>query len=263
MPDMPATRALALFLLLASAGCRSAAAPPTVAPTPSTSARATTPSGDAAPTADASQLPPNIRWVRSAAEYQAIVVQTYRAATRHVERAAYGRAPGTWAVILDADETVVSNLPYQEERARLGQSYSSESWYAWVRRREATPLPGAAAFLQRVHALGGRIAIVTNRRAAECDDTKAVFARHALIYDAMLCRPYEGPSDKNPRFEAVARGVAMNVPGPIDVLAFLGDNIQDFPGLSQDAITPDALVLTRFGEEYFVLPNPMYGSWER
>ena len=48
-------------------------------------------------------------------------------------------------------------------RARRGLPYSSDSWRAWVARREATPLPGAAAFLARVHDLGGRIAIVTNR----------------------------------------------------------------------------------------------------
>ena len=45
-------------------------------------------------------------------------------------------------------------------------------------RREATPLPGAAAFLARVRELGGRIAIVTNRLESECADTEAVFQTH-------------------------------------------------------------------------------------
>jgi hypothetical protein len=117
-------------------------------------ARAPVPAQVAAP-----QLPEAIRWVGGSAEYQAVLRQTYRLATVAVEQAAASRRPGSWAVVLDADETVISNLTYQAERARAGLAFSAESWAAWVRRREATPLPGAAAFLDRVHALGGRIAI--------------------------------------------------------------------------------------------------------
>jgi predicted secreted acid phosphatase len=134
------------------------------------------------------------------------------------------------------------------------------SWTAWCARREAVPLPGASAFLSRVRALGGRIAIVTNRSAAECPDTEAVFQAQGLAYDAMLCRPEGGPSDKNPRFEAVARGTA-GLP-PLEPVAFVGDNIQDFPGQSQAIRRQGDEAFQAFGGGYFVLPNPMYGSWE-
>ena len=72
----------------------------------------------------------------------AATLQAYRDATARVEQQAATRKAGTWAVILDADETVISNLQYQIER--IGQGYSAESWAAWVHRKEATPLPGAA-----------------------------------------------------------------------------------------------------------------------
>jgi predicted secreted acid phosphatase len=144
----------------------------------------------------------------------------------------------------------------------LGLGYTSESWHAWVARREATPLPGAAAFLARVRELGGRVAIVTNRLESECADTEAVFRTHRLVYDVMLCRPDGGPSDKNPRFAAV--GAAMGKAGgsPLDVLAFVGDNILDFPNLSQAAAKQAETVFDPFGVQYFMLPNPMYGSWQ-
>ena len=100
--------------------------------------------------------------MRASAEYEAAVRQAYRMAEDHVERAAAGRAASTWGVVLDADETVISNLTYQIERA--GRPHDEDAWRAWVKRREATALPGAGAFLARVRALGGRIAIVTNRR---------------------------------------------------------------------------------------------------
>jgi phosphoglycolate phosphatase-like HAD superfamily hydrolase len=101
-----------------------------------------------------------------------------------------------------------------------------------VSRRAATPLPGAAAFLARGHDLGGRIAIVTDRLQSECEDTIAVFRLHALQYDAVLCRSDGGPSDK-PRFEAVAAGQPTAGAGPLAVVAFVGDNILDFPQASQ------------------------------
>ena len=190
------------------------------------------------------------------------MVQAYRVATMHVEAEARTRTAGTWAVVLDADETIISNVTYQQERARQGLAYSTESWAAWVRRREATPLPGAAAFLTRVRALGGRIAVVTNRLQSECDDTAAVFARYQLIYDAMLCRQNGTPSDKNPRFQAVAAGQTPAGASPLEVVAFVGDNILDFPDLGQSVKEKGEAGLAAFGSRFFMLPNPMYGSWQ-
>jgi 5'-nucleotidase (lipoprotein e(P4) family) len=217
----------------------------------------TTPS---APAARQAALPDSIGWVQRSAEYHASVIQVYRLATVRVEQQAASRTPGTWGVILDADETILSNLQYQIERVGLG--YSPESWAAWVRRGEATPLPGAAAFLARVRALGGRIAIVTNRLDSECADTIALFRAQALLFDAMLCRPDKGPSDKNPRFEAVAAGKTPAGGTPLEVVAFIGDNILDFPALNQKLRQAGEAGFEAFGVRYFMVPNPMYGSWQ-
>jgi len=180
-----------------------------------------------------------------------------------VEREAARRAAGGWAVVLDADETVIDNSLYQLERERAGLPFDAPSWHEWTKRREALPQPGAKAFLERVRALGGRIAIVTNRTVSECPDTEAVFKAHGLVYDAMLCKPDGGSSDKNPRFEAVARGTTGAGLPPLEVVAFVGDNIQDFPGLSQALRNETDSAFSAFGARYFALPNPMYGSWER
>jgi len=237
--------------LTASAACRSAApsAPP-LAPTAPVTAPATLP-------------PESIRWARDSAEHRALLLQVYRAATAHVEREAAARAPGTWAVVLDADETVIDNSLYELERVEKKIPFGSDGWREWTARRAATPLPGAAAFLDRVRALGGKIVIVTNRSAGECPDTEAVFQAHRLAYDAMLCTPEAGPRDKNPRFEAVARGTTAAGLPPLEVVAFVGDNIQDFPGLSQALRKESDEAFAPFGVRFFVLPNPMYGSWER
>jgi 5'-nucleotidase (lipoprotein e(P4) family) len=238
---------LAAWLLLA--GC--ASAPPAQAPPPGAPAAAGSPA-----------LPADLEWVRDSAEFRAAVLQAYRVAGAHVEAQAASRAPGTWAVTLDADETVIGNVQYQIEQHGRGMKFGSETWDAWVRRREATALPGAGAFLTRVRALGGRIAIVTNRLVSQCADTEAVFRAHALVYDVMLCRPDGTPSDKNPRFAAVASGQAFGLSTPLDVVAYLGDNIHDFPALSQASRDQGDAAFESFGVRFFLVPNPMYGSWQ-
>jgi 5'-nucleotidase (lipoprotein e(P4) family) len=206
--------------------------------------------------------PDSIRWVRDSAEYRAVVLQIYRAVNDHVEHAARTRAAGRWAVIFDADDTLIDNSRYQLERAATGEGFSPESWRAWVQRREAVAIPGAAAVLARIRDLGGRIAIVTNRLESECADTAAVFAKEHLVYDAMLCRPDTGPSDKNGRFADVAEGRTAISTAPLDVIAYVGDNILDFPGMSQALKEQPRPAFAEFGGRFFVLPNPMYGSWQ-
>lgn len=254
--------AVGLVFVVASAGCRTTA--PVAPPQAPASPPATAPVAVQAtpPPAVQPALPDSLRWVQGAAEYHAVLLQAYRAVTARVEQEAAARAPGTWAVVLDADETVISNLGYQVERVRAGLPFTPESWREWVARRSATPLPGAARFLARTHELGGRIAIVTNRLGSECPDTEAVFQAHALVYDVMLCRPDAGPSDKNPRFQAVAQGTTPAGLPPLDVVAFVGDNILDFPGMRQAARQQGEAAFAEFGVRFFVVPNPMYGSWE-
>jgi predicted secreted acid phosphatase len=86
-----------------------------------------------------------------------------------------------------------------------------------------------------VRELGGRIAIVTNRLQIECDDTAEVLRLNALAFDAVLCRPEGAPTSapKTPRFEAVAAGQTAASLTPVEILAFVGDNIQDFPNATQ------------------------------
>ena len=50
--------------------------------------------------------------------------------------------------------------------------------------------------------------------------------------------------------------------GPTKVVVYVGDNILDFPALDQRA-REDERQLEEFGNRFVILPNPMYGSWEK
>lgn len=198
-------------------------------------------------------------WVRNSAEYQAILRQTYVVATELVRGQIEGRKPGTWAVALDADETVISNQQYDWELQLADQVTTPESWKEWVMRREAMPLPGAIEFFEQVHAWGGRIAIVTNRSLEDCPDTEANFEKYGIPYDIMLCRGTE--FSKEPRWESIRKGTASPDLPPLEILLWIGDNIRDFPGMDQDLRFKDEASYELFGTKYLVTPNPVYGSW--
>jgi 5'-nucleotidase (lipoprotein e(P4) family) len=209
----------------------------------------------------AAQLGDGVQWLRASAEYRALAISTFHAASEATAHAVTGKARDSWAVVLDADETVLDNSVFQRDLSRGTAPFSEEMWATFVRQRSAVAVPGAKAFLDRVKELGGRIAIVTNRFARLCEDTKENFRIQALPFDVILCRVDVG--DKNPRFASVASGAAFEDGKPREIVAFVGDNILDFPAMKQSLRDEPEGAFDPFGKRFFVLPNPMYGSWQQ
>jgi 5'-nucleotidase (lipoprotein e(P4) family) len=216
----------------------------------------------AAPAATAEHAyPRDVLWVRTSAEHKAIFVQTFRAAAERIAAEARGRRSGSWAVIADADETLIDNSEYQRRLHLRGERFDSLTWDGWVREEAATALPGALDYVRAVKALGGWVVVVTNREHDVCPQTERNIRALGMEVDLVLCR--RGVSDKNPRFESVTAGTAGGGLPPLEVLQYIGDNIHDFPRLSQRLRDDPDAAYAMFGERYFVLPNPMYGSFER
>lgn len=244
--DLRFTR-LAAFLVAAAmiVGCHANPKPATPKPSPT-------------PT-----LPDSVHWVRNSAEYKAATLQAYTLAGTVLDKDLAGRKSdaGAWAVILDADETVVDNSLYEKEKAEQGYAFGGESWHNFVARKESKTVPGARAFLKKVKAAGGIVAIVTNRDLRDCPDTEANFRKEDLPYDVILCKGDDG--EKEPRFEQVRRGTAKpGLPGA-EILMWVGDNINDFPDQTQALRSQPESAFAPFGSRFIVMPNPMYGSWER
>lgn len=202
----------------------------------------------------------DIHWFRASAEYRGIAREVYRDAGDHLAGLTRGMVPGSWAVILDADETLLDNSLNERRLADQGKSYSETEWAAWVRERAATAIPGAVEFTRLVQRMGGRVAIVTNRADSLCAPTRDNLVKVGVRADIVLCQT--GSGDKNARFQRVADGTAAPGIPALHVVEWIGDNIQDFPGLTQ-AIRSDPDGYASFGVRYFLLPNPMYGSWEK
>lgn len=235
----------AALLVITGVGCTTSHRPPVTVPAPA-----------AAP---APSQRNDIHWFRSSAEYRGLAIEIYRSASEHLPDLIRGEQAGLWAVILDADETVLDNSLNERRDADRGASFSEAEWAVWVRRRAATAIPGAVDYTRRVRQLGGKVVIVTNRVDSLCAPTRENLHAVGIDADLVLCTS-PGEINKNPRFQRVQNGTAAPGLPALHVIEWLGDNIEDFPGLTQSVRTR-AAGYSDFGVRYFLLPNPMYGSW--
>jgi len=245
---------LPALLLIAACAPASEAPTPMPAETAAPAPMAETPSAE-----NAAQRHLEVLWFRTAAEYRALTLQTYRMAWAAVQEHAADLEPGSWAVILDADETVLDNSEFERRIAETGVSFEEHMWDSWVMEEAAGLIPGAAWFIGRVQALGGRVAIVTNRDQRLCPATRRNLDALGIHPAALLCETDTG--EKEPRFRMVQEGTAVDSLPSLQVVAWIGDNIRDFPGLTQAIRTGPVEAYEWFGVRYFALPNPMYGSW--
>ena len=197
----------------------------------------------------------DLRWYQRSAERRGLSLQSYAAATAAVTaRVQAGGLPASWGVVMDIDETTLNNSAYQKRRAELGTGYSPGSWTEWVNEKAAPGIDGALAFTKKVKQLGGKVAFVTNRmEATECPQTQQNLTQLGFAWDSMLCKTTT--SDKNPRFDTVKMGM--------EVVVFVGDNILDFPALTQEIRKQPDSAFASFGDTFFIVPNPMYGSFEK
>lgn len=268
-------RFVALVLTLALAACATQPAPTPVTP------RAAEATPAPAPTPDC--IPGNILlnatvWVQSGAEYRAAALGTYAAARRMLDAALADR---TWtaepqqttgfgalppAVILDLDETAIDNSKFEARVIRQGKTYDSATWAAWVNESAAGAVPGAADFLAYCKSRGVTPFYVTNRDPDEQDGTRANLEKLGFPLtsdvDNLLVRGEREEwktSDKSPRRAWVA--------SQYRVLLLLGDDLNDFANARDKSQAERAAIIStnaaRWGTQWFMLPNPMYGSWER
>ena len=222
-----------------------------------------------------------VLWVQRSAEYRAVSQTIYRAAADKLDialkeenwdalvpaergNAATGLPP---AVIMDVDETVLDNSPYQARLVRDGLEYNEVTWDQWVTEKKAKPLPGVVDFAKAASAKGVTILYLSNRaehlQAATLENLRAVgmpvkdesvfLGLGTFVED---CE--QNGSEKNCRRQLAGRSYR--------VLMQFGDQLGDFAQILANIPEGRAQLYAEyadwFGERWWMLPNPTYGSWE-
>jgi len=264
--------ALATFTLLA--GC--AATPPRPATAPAAAAAAA-----AATSATANDNLNAVVWAQTAIEHDLIYIQTFRNAQSRLLTAlrdpqwdalakedrtmpAAGLPP---AVVLDIDETVLDNSPYQARLVKSGGQYDEASWAAWCKEERARAMPGALAFT-RYAAEHGIAVIYLSNRAQDLDTTTLANLRK-LGFPVSGPEAFLGLGTVLPGCEQVGteKGCRRQlVSRKYRVLMQFGDQLGDFVDVvaNTEAGRKQAIAgyMDWVGTRWFVLPNPTYGSWE-
>jgi 5'-nucleotidase (lipoprotein e(P4) family) len=212
------------------------------------------------------RLSNDIVWVKSSDAYKCCVQQAYCDAGKRMRDLSKGKKPGTWCVVLDADETIISNIEFQESLQIRGISYSGRVWDEWCNKSKAPALPGAREFCAAVRERGGKVIIITNRDGDVKKATLKNLNDLGFAYDACILRegPYKGDRSKAARRADVERGSLKTLPAgtrlpALKILMRVGDQTHDL--YSDKSSFKD--VRERFGKDLVIIPNPMYGDWDR
>lgn len=201
-------------------------------------------------------------WVQASAEYRACCYQAWnfaKIALANNLKVAKKDKPA--AVVFDLDETLLDNSYYEVYLIKNKTAYTKESWKEWTDKKCATAVPGAVEFVNYLKSIGVEIVYISNRRENELEATKANMK--ALGFPDIKDENYyfrTDESDKTARRNLVSE--------KYNIVLLVGDNLADFSGeyekrdekLGFDVVEKDKDL---FGFYYVILPNPMYGTWEK
>lgn len=221
-------------------------------------------------------------YLQTSGEYRACCQTIYRCAADRlgVIVAETGKSEKPLAVVLDLDETVFDNSAFQTFLYRNKLEYTEELWSLYERDypRDVTLIPGAKEFLARARELGVTPVFLSNRLQANQASTLAALEHLGIkvVDPAKEVFLKVGPkeSNKTARREQVA--------AIYNIVMFLGDNLRDFSEAEFVVPKPPAgadvawyreeirrrqenadLAVAHWGRDWFILPNPVYGEWDK
>lgn len=215
-----------------------------------------------------------ILWAQTSVEYKVAVHQAFNTAKINIQKALndpdwtaaleqtddyQGLKP---AVIIDVDETVLDNSPFEARLVKAGIDFDYTLWQAWVKESQADAMPGAKSFIQYVKAKDIKIFYLTNRvlEAATVKNIQTELDPEVTADDVLCKNEHSGwGSDKTSRREIIARDHR--------ILLIMGDDYNDFTFLGK--VSPEERIAQTkahqpyWGKQWIMFSNPVYGHWER
>ncbi len=208
-----------------------------------------------------------VAWFQNSAEMTALYYQGFNIAQLRLDEAvAANTSAKPLAVVVDIDETMLDNSPF--ETAVINSTDNISGWYGWTREARAKALPGALEFANYAKSKNVEIFYITNR-----DDNEHAVTVQNLVNEKFpfattdhvltksdLSYSSGNTSSKNGRRDKVSE--------THEIILLIGDNLNDFSGVFENRSINNgkaAVVENReqFGKKFIVLPNPMYGAWEK
>ncbi len=204
-------------------------------------------------------------WQQTAAEYEALCYQAFNIARYQLMNNIQDQPDGSIkkpAVVLDLDETVLNNSPYNGWLIQNKTSYSQESWERWTMQASASFIPGAVDFIDYARSNGFEVFFISNRSIEELEATVKNLNKLGIDINPTHIMLKTNSSSKVERRKKVMSNY--------QIVMLIGDNLADFNNQFDDGELDlearKSLVeknSDKFGTKFIVLPNVMYGNWEK
>lgn len=204
-------------------------------------------------------------WHQTSAEYRAIAYQTFNLAKLVLNIELTKPSEKKKAIVLDLDETLLDNSPYEAMVVKESTSYPN-GWFDWIDAAQAKAIPGAVEFLKYADSRGVEIFYLSNRKIKK--NRKAPGMKNTLKNIRDLGFPQANEShmylrDKESGKQNRRNAIAENH----SIIMLFGDNLNDFSDVFEhksvdDRKTAVDTLKKSFGKKFIVLPNAMYGEWE-
>ncbi len=199
-------------------------------------------------------------WQQTSGEYRALTYQAYNLAKALIERDLENKHNKKRAVIFDIDETILDNSFGGAREIKAGLKWKESNFADWVKLRQAVAIPGALDFIKFLIENKIEVFYVSNRKVAMFEDTLANLEAQGFPVKKSNLLLMGETSSKEPRRQEVRKSH--------EVVLLLGDNLTDFPGGFEKMQMTERSALVdnmraEFGSRLIVLPNPLYGDWER
>ncbi|HRW61900.1 MAG TPA: 5'-nucleotidase, lipoprotein e(P4) family [Bacteroidales bacterium] len=203
----------------------------------------------------------SVLWYQKSAEMKALYYQGFNIAQLRMDfYIANDTSSKPNAVIVDIDETMLDNSPFEAKCIETGLPYTKESWNKWTNHAQAEALPGAVEFSNYAKSKNVEVFYISNRSVQEFEPTLKNLKEKSFAYaDSLHLLLKTTTSNKEER--------RMVVQDKYDIVLLIGDNLGDFAEIFDDRSENNGFdhvihFKNQFGERFIVLPNPMYGSWE-
>ncbi len=201
-----------------------------------------------------------ILYHQQAAEIKAMYYQSFNLAKLIFEQdVANTSITPKRAVIVDIDETVLDNSPYEAECVLSGIAYPLR-WDEWIYKGTSGDLPGAVDFLKYVAEKNAEVFYVTNRTENQREGTLRNLKEKGFPFaDNQHLMMKSDNTSKEKYRKKIAETYHISL--------LIGDNLSDFVAVF-DKQLPEAReqrvdsLRNEFGKRFIILPNAMYGDWE-
>lgn len=206
-----------------------------------------------------------VAWYQHSGEMQALYFQGFNIARERVDMALKSMIMQPLAVVVDIDETMLDNSPYETEVIMKGEERNG--WTGWTNKASAKALPGALEFANYARDNNVAVYYITNR-----DDTER---KATLLNLKSLGFPFSDDEHLLTRSDTAyssgntssKMGRRAKVAATHFIVVLIGDNLNDFSEMFEDRSVNDGKEAVEknqemFGRKFIILPNPMYGAWE-